>query len=91
MAFNVAYWCVGNIGKILLTLSWNYCHSVKNISFQEFPGCLVVNPQCFRCWCLGSVPIQETEILQFTWHGQKNKNRGPKKVIVFRKTHVVKD
>ena len=91
MAFNVAYWCVGNIGKILLILSWNYCHCLKNISFQEFPGCPAVNTQCFRCWCLGSVPVPETEIPQFAWHGQKNKNRRPKKVIVSRKTHVVKD
>ena len=94
MAFNVAYWCVWNIGKILLTLSWNYCQSVKNISFQEFPGCPVINTQCFHCWCLGSVPVQETKIPQFAWHGpkkKKKKNRRPKRVIVSRKTQVVKD
>ena len=31
---------------------------------------------CFHCCGLASVPGQETEILQATWHGQKKERSG---------------
>ena len=34
------------------------------------PGGLVVGIQQFHCYNLGSIPHQETEILQATWHSQ---------------------
>lgn len=79
MAFNVAYWCVGNIGKILLTLSWNYYIILLRISVSGIPGCLVVDPQCFCCWYLGSVPFRK--LRSCNSHGmakKKTKNRRPK-------------
>ena len=45
--------------------------------WKKFPGCPVVKTQDFTLSLLGvrgSIPSQETKILQATWHSQKKRN-----------------
>ena len=70
LAFKV--WCGKTSG-----LSPYSCLINKTLWPWEFPGGLVVKILGFHCHGPGTMPGQETEILQAVWHRQKKKTCSP--------------
>ena len=46
---------------------------INKRSSREFPGSLVIRIQCFNCHGPGSIPGQETDILQDVQYGMVKK------------------